>query len=138
MYWIYFKYVIEHKWNVGIECLKMGLFWHAITHDLSKFLPSEFIPYAKHFCAGPNRKLFEIAWCIHQHRNKHHWDYWVKADGNAVPMPRKYVKQMIADWRGMSRKFGDTAVEYYVGNKKRMILHKDTVVIIEDILGNIL
>ena len=46
-YWDYFKYIVEHKKNVGIECLKAGMFIHAITHDLSKFLPSEFIPYAK-------------------------------------------------------------------------------------------
>jgi len=27
----------------------MGLYYHAITHDLSKFLPSEFIPSAIFF-----------------------------------------------------------------------------------------
>jgi hypothetical protein len=49
MYLKYLLYVLEHKWNVGIECLKMGMPLHALTHDLSKFRPSEFIPYAKYF-----------------------------------------------------------------------------------------
>jgi len=127
-------YLIEHKWNVGIECIKLGLYWHAITHDLSKFLPSEFIPYAKHFNAGPQRKLFETAWCRHQNRNAHHWDYWVKADGHAVPMPKKYVKQMIADWNGMGRKFNDNASIFYEKNKHKMKLHKETVKCIKETL----
>jgi len=48
-YILYLKYIIRHKWYVGIECFKMGVYWRGITHDLSKFLPSEFIPYAKYF-----------------------------------------------------------------------------------------
>lgn len=136
MYWKYFKYILEHKLNVGIECLKMKLYWHSITHDLSKLYYSEFKAYANYFYGKvPNRLLFETAWCLHQHRNKHHWDYWVKATGGPVPMPTKYVKQMIADWRGMSRKFGDTADEYYNSNKTKMILHKKTINKIENILN---
>lgn len=50
-YWKYFKYVIRHKWYVLIECFKKGQYWRGITHDLSKFLPDEFIPYAKYFYA---------------------------------------------------------------------------------------
>ena len=59
MYWKYFKYVMEHKRNVFIECMNMAkkykgqdkidLIIHAFTHDMSKFLPCEFIPYAKWF-----------------------------------------------------------------------------------------
>ena len=40
---------MNHKKNVGIEAWKDGLYIHAFTHDLSKFLPSEFIPYSKFF-----------------------------------------------------------------------------------------
>jgi hypothetical protein len=141
MYWNYFKYIIEHKWNVGIECLKMGMPIHAITHDLSKFLPSEFIPYAKYFYETDkatnydkkteNDKNFQSGWCYHQKRNKHHWNYWVSVTrkSNAqlpIEMPRRHVRQMIADWRGMSRKFGGTWQKYYAENKQEMILHEET------------
>lgn len=140
MYWAYFKYIVEHKWNVGIECIKTGQFIHAITHDLSKFRPSEFIPYAKFFF-GTNRSKrhsytnfdnadFQKGWGFHQKRNKHHWHYWVSITQKdkilPIPMPHKYVRQMIADWKGVSRKFGDTATKYYRKNKDKMILHVDT------------
>ena len=142
MYWRYFKYVIEHKWNVFVECLKIKQPIHGITHDLSKFLPSEFLPYANKFMGGDYaykffevERAFEKAWLFHQHRNKHHWDYWVNSKGTAIPMPSKYVMQMIADWRGMSRKFGGTAKDYYEKNKDRLILHEKTVEIVERIIG---
>jgi len=140
MYWRYFKYVIRHKINVGIECCKMSMYLHALTHDLSKFRPSEFIPYAKFF-QSKNRannysrsdesdSNFQKGWLLHQKRNKHHWNYWVsvtrKDEIIPLPMPFKYIKQMVADWRGMSRKFGGTAQEYYNENKDKFIIHPDT------------
>ena len=135
MYWKYLKYVCRHKWYVFLECLKIMQPWHGVVHDLSKFLPSEFIPYAKHFYSGKAMpEIFSVAWCLHQHRNKHHWDYWVKSDGRPVPMPSKHVMQMIADWRAMGRVFGDTAESYYKKNKKRMIMHPKTTEYVDHIL----
>lgn len=130
----YLLYVLEHKKNVFIECWKEGLHLHAFTHDLSKFSPSEFIPYARNFYGKyiPRRILdnmvgidnkskirtkeqvkeeFNQAWQLHYKRNKHHPEHWVGRD-----MPRKYIKQMVCDLKGMSRKFGDTAQEYYLKN----------------------
>jgi len=155
MYWSYLKYVLVHKWYVFLECLKTGQIIHGITHDMSKFLPSEFIPYAKWFygdygiknkCpakwAGYTDDIFHVtkynfdrAWCYHQHRNKHHWDYWVKSDGEPVPMPFTYISQMVIDWRAMGRVFNGTAEEYYKKHKARMKLHPDTISGIEEILS---
>ena len=39
----YLSYVLRHKWFVMLACFKVKLFWQGITHDLSKFLPDEFI-----------------------------------------------------------------------------------------------
>ena len=148
-YWNYFWYVVEHKWNVGIECIKKGLYVHALTHDISKFLPSEFIPYARFF-AETNRAKdykqvdednmnFQMGWLKHQKRNKHHWNYWVsvtrKDEILALSMPVKYIKQIIADWDGMSRKFGGTTEDYWHINKDNMILHLETIEYIEKLLG---
>jgi len=148
-YWIYFKYIIEHKKNVFIECWKEGLYIHAFLHDLSKFLPSEFIPYAKFFYETNRTKKykqsdesnlnFQKGWLKHQKRNKHHWNYWVSITRVdkiiALPMPKKYIRQMICDWRGMSRKFGGTAEEYYKKNVNKFILHENTTFCIELLLG---
>lgn len=143
VYLQYLSYILEHKWNVGVECVKVGLFWHAITHDLSKFRPSEFFPYAKFFF-GENKSCkvkedFLVAWNYHQKRNKHHWNFWVCVDSEnkATSMPIKYIKQMVCDWKGMSRKFGDTALEYFDNNKHKMILHKDVEPRIQEELKNV-
>lgn len=130
----YLFYILEHKKNVFIECWREGLYLQAFTHDLSKFLPSEFIPYARNFYGKyiPQRILdnlvgvenkskirtkeqtkeeFYKAWQLHYKRNKHHPEHWAGRD-----MPRKYIKQMVCDLKGMGRKFGDTAQEYYLKN----------------------
>lgn len=148
MYWAYFRYIIEHKINVGIECLKMGMPLHAFTHDLSKFRPSEFFPYARFFYAKDRANNYKQSdeddpdflrgWTHHQKRNKHHWNYWVSVSrkDEIIPaiMPMKYVKQMCADWRGMSRKFGGTALEYFENNKDTFILHPITIMKVRNVL----
>lgn len=133
VYWNYLKYITQHKWYVAIECFKMRLYLHAFTHDLSKLRPSEFFPYAEKFFSGDYayrylyvEQRFEEAWNHHQKRNRHHWDYWVNSSGMPIPIPKKYILQMIADWRAMGRKFGDTARDYYLKNMDRMKLHPRT------------
>ena len=139
-YWSYFIYVIEHKWNVGVECFKVGLFLHAITHDLSKLLPSEFFPYARFFHSKDRKNIYKksdendidflTGWNLHQKRNRHHWNYWVSVTrkNEIVPlvMPYRYIRQMVCDWKGMARKFGGTWQEYYFTNKGNFILHEHT------------
>lgn len=141
------KHILKHKWFVMIECFKVGLFWHGITHDMSKLLPSEFVGYAENFFGDKldlacmarlkynctcNEELptgslpedkFAKAWILHQHRNPHHWEYWVNAKGKAVPMPLKNVRQMVCDWNAMSRQFGGTALEFFNKNCHKMKLH---------------
>jgi len=140
-YWEYFKYVMQHKKNVFIECWKEGMYWHAFAHDNSKLRLSEFIPYAKFFKAKNRAEgkynirdekdpSFLSGWLLHQKRNKHHWNYWVcvsrKNEIIPMPMPKKYIKQMICDWRAMSKKFGGTPQEYYLRMKDGFILHPET------------
>ncbi|RLA38977.1 MAG: hypothetical protein DRR06_19865, partial [Gammaproteobacteria bacterium] len=56
------------------------------------------------------------------------------ANGTSFVMSDKYIRQMIADWKGMARKFGDTAQDYYDTNKDQMNLHPDTILILEEII----
>jgi hypothetical protein len=136
----YLFYLLEHKKNVLIECWKMSMFWHGITHDMSKFRPSEFIPYARFFARknrakeykqsdGPDMD-FQRGWNLHQKRNRHHWNYWVSVTRRdkiiPLPMPTKYIKQMICDWKAMSRKFGGCWQDYYRTNHESFILHDET------------
>ncbi len=50
----YLNYIARHKWYVMNECFKEGLIWRGIVHDMSKLLPSEFIPYANFFYKEKN------------------------------------------------------------------------------------
>ena len=139
----YLKYVIEHKKNVYIECKKRGIWWHGITHDLSKFSPKEFFAYAnwfygkhgkgKHLYPFRNMKCeenFNKAWENHYKRNKHHWNHWIGRE-----MPYEYIVQMVCDWKGMSRKFGDTAQEFYLKNYEKIDITFNTRMALEFELG---
>jgi hypothetical protein len=135
----YASYVIRHRWFVFVECLKLGIIWRGLTHDLSKFLPSEWFPYANFFYDkapdGGNRPgyktAFDLAWLYHQHRNPHHWQYWRlrEDDGGTklIPMPLKYVKEMLADWRGAGKAQGFAELgPWYAKNHRKIELHEET------------
>lgn len=161
IYWNYFKYVMEHKKNVFRTCWARGLYGHAFTHDLSKFNPKEFFPYAEWFYRPNGIKLkenyskeqltngmsclsknyldykvnFDKAWQHHYKNNPHHWNYWIDESGEPQSMEFKYLKQMIADWEGMSLKFGDTAQQYYLNNYKKINLEYNTRLMLEMMLN---
>jgi hypothetical protein len=134
-----FLYIINHKLNVLIECWKEGLYIQGIFHDMSKFSPKEqFHPYTKKFFSG--NKLTEdeelewkYAWLHHQHKNKHHWEYWIvnPQTREVVPMPTKYLVEMVCDWRPFSRKWGKRFKESDLDLTDKIILHHDTKVELE-------
>jgi hypothetical protein len=95
----YLKAVLRHKWFVFWACLRMGVpLWSAILHDWDKFLPDEWLPYARTFYKPNGEKQyvesvdFARAWMKHQHRNKHHWQWWVR-----VSAPNLYTYIRDAD-----------------------------------------
>ena len=64
-------------------CFECGSYQQGLTHDLSKYSPTEFIPAASTIRAttAPTRQsgppgLFS-AWLHHKGRNKHHLEYWI-------------------------------------------------------------
>ena len=98
------------------------MYKEAIFHDMSKFRPSEFIPYARYFHGEKteeSKQAFDKAWELHYKRNKHHPEHW-----NGEEMSYKAVMEMICDLKAMSRKFGGTAQEYYLDNYFKWSLYK--------------
>lgn len=162
-YFGYFWYVVKHKYFVFRACVKYGIIWRGLVHDLSKFLPSEFFPYARMFYG--NRKPirdktgyykpydtgddeFEYAWLKHTRRNKHHWQYWVLShdeDDKSVrhqkvfDIPDKYIMEMICDWIGASfaQKTGYTAYDWYKVHRHKLGLSIRTRILIEKKLREI-
>lgn len=161
MYLKYLWYVIRHKWYVMVECFRMGIYWRGLTHDLSKFLPSEFIPYARNFYGkylsfdqlsfdarqrGVRTKEdvkrdFKEAWLKHQHRNPHHWQYWIlqnDTDGRELMViPTAYLKEMVADWIGAGRAITGKreAISWYKKSKDKIVVHHDMIAYIEFFLN---
>ena len=134
------QHILKHKWYVFIECWKLRIIFQGIIHDLSKFSLIEFIGYSnKFFKINPDEKdkiSFQYAWLHHQKRNKHHWEYWVvnSVKRDSLEMPQKFVIEMLADWRAMSRQFDNDVKQWYDKNKHKMILHNNTIKKIEKLL----
>ncbi|CAG9621129.1 DUF5662 family protein [Sutcliffiella rhizosphaerae] len=128
-----FLYIVEHKLNVMVECWKLGLYLQGIQHDLSKLSPVEFFPYAKKFFAArelskEEQEKWQLAWRHHQRKNKHHWEHWVIDfdSKKAAPMPRKYLLEMVCDWRSFSRKWGKQVKNHHLDLSEKIILHPDS------------
>lgn len=139
-HWSYLKYIIRHKWFVwkASRFYCPHLRWQILVHDLSKFRPQEWIPYARTFYKSdgsgqyvPDEK-FNQAWLKHIHRNPHHWQYWVlredSGDVIALDMPKKYIEEMVADWAGAGRAItGRWEIkEWYEKNRRKMSLSENT------------
>ena len=150
----YLRYVLRHKWFVWQEGRKLGLgWWQLFIHDWHKFLPSEWTPYVKSFYGGwkyskrPPEVVedFNKAWLHHIHFGLHHWQHWLLVfddDSNdllPLPMPRRYMVEMLADWRGASRAITgeDNTKEWYLKRRERFtrVIHPATRKWIEDELG---
>ena len=107
--WQHFKTITHHRWLVRRGCFKVGLYWQGLTHDLSKFTPTEFKVGAKYFQGnrspnGAERQEigYSTAWIHHKGRNRHHFEYWNDLHPEtkryeSVPMPRRYVAESVMD-----------------------------------------
>lgn len=131
----YLYYIAKHKFYVGRECWRRGLYWQGIIHDHQKFHPIEFFAYALSY-HGPYKynerpewlvKAYDKAWKHHVKHGSHHWEFWLR--GNlATEMPLKYASEMIADWVGVGyTKYGeDESLAWYTKNRHRIKLHPNT------------
>jgi hypothetical protein len=144
----YLKYLLRHKWFVFVACLRIGASpWLGIIHDLSKFRLSEWSPYARCFYATDGAKqykeddTFTLAWNDHQKRNKHHWQYWLitwdRGVTEPLPMPYRYVLEMVADWMGAGRAITGRweTKSWYESNREKIQLNPYTRGQVEAILA---
>lgn len=110
--WGHFKTITYHKWLVCKGCFAVGLYWQGLTHDLSKYEPTEFWVGANYYQGdrSPNNaereaKGYSSAWLHHKGRNRHHYEYWIDysmhgGEGGGMqpaPMPRRYIAEMAMD-----------------------------------------
>ena len=143
-FWKHFKTITKHKILVMQGCFKVGLYRQGLTHDLSKYSPTEFFNGVHYFqgyrspiSAEREDKGYSEAWMHHKGRNKHHYEYWTDMNletrqYESRPMPRKYLVEMVMDRRAASmtyqgKNYNDAfPLEYQLASKDRPLMHEQT------------
>ena len=140
----HFATITYHRWLVCGGCFRVGLYWRGLTHDLSKYSPKEFWTGVRFYqgnrspnAAERDQKGFSEAWMHHKGRNRHHYEYWTDMNMEtgryeAVPMPRKYLIEMVMDRRAACIVYQgkayhpSSALEYLERSRERKLMHPDT------------
>ena len=151
----HFKTITRHRHLVCKYCCRLGLVRQGLTHDLSKYSPTEFWLGAKYYQGdkSPNdaeRKAtgITLAWLHHKGRNRHHLEYWIdyrqEPDGSWVyggnRMPIRYIAEMFCDRIAASKvylgeNYHDGApLDYYSSHEMNLLIHPDTAAEIEKML----
>lgn len=140
------KTITYHKFLVMQGCFRVGLYWQGLTHDLSKYMPSEFLVGARFYqgTRSPNNaereeKGYSAAWLHHKGRNKHHYEYWIdystrEIEGGMKPaqMPVRYVVEMFMDRIAASKVYNkghytdSDPLNYFLSGKNHNLLHPKT------------
>lgn len=158
--WKHFRTITHHRHLVLKGCFELGLYKQGLLHDLSKYMPSEFLVGCKYYqgTMSPNNAErmdlgYSSAWLHHKGRNKHHMEYWIDygvACGEngrqehrgicGMKMPIRYVVEMYVDRISASKnylkeKYTDRRpLDYYLNGRKYYILHEDTKALLELLL----
>lgn len=102
-------------------------------HDLSKFSVTEALPYATHDFSNSHSKgtpEFQYAWCHHKAVNPHHPEHWYNPTRsgklNVLPMQDIYIVEMLADWIGAGRTWGNELETWLPDNLHTFVFHDET------------
>ena len=127
------KVVCKHRFKVFCLCVRAGIIWRGLVHDLSKFSPNEFIESVRYFSGDKSpisnckkENGYSKAWLHHKGRNKHHYEYCYDLTSTLPIIPYPYFAEMICD--------NIAAGMTYLGKKwtkdyqlKYFLIHKDSV-----------
>ena len=145
----HFRTVTEHKIQVMRHCFAVGLYYQGVMHDMSKYMPSEFLEGCRYYQDGkrsPNNgereaKGYSFAWMHHKGRNRHHFEFWTDYAAKpmkgqhpvgAVQMPRKYVAEMLMDRISASKTYlkedytRHEPLKYFQKGKGKHLMHPQT------------
>ena len=152
----HFQTITYHRQLVMKYCFRVGLYWQGLTHDLSKYSPTEFLVGAKYYQGdrSPNNaekeaKGYSSSWLHHKGRNKHHFEYWMDYTmpgtsdklPEGVKMPVRYVVEMFMDRIAACKVYQKDAytdaspLEYHERSKRgKQIMHPETIALIEKLM----
>lgn len=140
----HFVTITKHRNQVIRNGFHMGIFFHCLRHDLSKYGPLEFFTSAKYY-AGDHSPVYEERMANayfskvcqhHTRRNKHHYEYWTDFFMGRViakRMPYKYATEYVCDVLSASKTYhpdefaGEKALEYFKRHSQRYFINSATV-----------
>ena len=144
--------ITKHRWLVFRHCVKAGIVRQGLTHDLSKYSPTEFWQGVKYFqgwrspnVGERNAEGVSRAWLHHKGRNRHHYEYWydfipeLKTYG-PVPIPMRYIVEMFCDRVAACKVYqkdayrDDSALVYYQTRRDCDEMHEYSRTVLEKLL----
>ncbi len=147
------KTVNGHRFEVMKNCFACGLYRQGLTHDLSKYSPTEFLVSVRYFQGTRSPYMYEkehfgfsAGWLHHKGRNRHHWEYWydmINGVWQPLPMPFEYVVEMVCDRVAACRIYEkerytkESALRYYLTRRDSEYMHPATAKMLEEILRDI-
>lgn len=147
----HFKIIMKHRHGVIKNGFHLGIFFHTLRHDLSKFSFYEFSRSSKYFLGNrsPTNKereahdgFSDIA-VHHTHRNKHHFEYWCDFYRGYIivkPMPYVYALEFAADMMSASKTYNkkqfsrEEVLEYFLTREMYFTMHSGTKQFIKEVL----
>lgn len=151
MNWIkHLRVVTAHRHMVIRHCCKAGISLQGLTHDLSKFSPTEFGNGVRYFQGyrSPNEKEREVkgyseAWMHHKGRNRHHFEYWTDYSPRSkqvepVVIPLRFLAEMFCDRVAASKIYNKEhytsrhPLDYFTREKHRLVIHPQSARQLED------
>lgn len=142
--------VNHHRYAVMKNCFACGLYYQGLTHDLSKYAPSEFLVSVKYFqgyrspyMKEKELKGYSLGWLHHKGRNRHHWEYWYDTiNGVFGPqrMPYKYLVESVCDRVAACMTYEkdkytkESALRYFNTRPDKRYMHPDTAMEMEKML----
>ena len=142
--WGHLKTITRHRFLVMVGCFRVGLIRQGLTHDLSKYSPTEFLEGARYYQGNrsPNAaeredKGYSEAWMHHKGRNRHHYEYWTDMNRQtkcyeSVPMPKRYLAEMVMDRIAACKTYEGkaytqaSALNYFLKSRERELMHPKT------------
>lgn len=147
----HFHTVNRHRFLVFTNCVRCGIPWRGLVHDLSKYSPKEFFPSAR-YCTGKKSPIgeerkaeggYSSVFIHHTRKNRHHFEYWVDVTTGDIilsPMPYKFALEMCCDMISASKVYNgknydrSMPLAYFEKNRNRSMMHSATKDFIQQVL----
>lgn len=145
----HFNTITKHRFMVFRHCVKAGIVYRGLMHDLSKYSPTEFIEGARFYLGykSPTEQEREVygyskAWMHHKGRNRHHFEYWTDYNIKTrqvepVKMPIIFVKEMFCDRVAAGKVYlgdkytNDNPINYFLSGRAKTSMHPETAKLLE-------